>query len=599
MPKRRLRRHADGPETSPGGPIIRSKAQKNQAEHTVSAPVNLSANLSHAPQVLNQMGINQRQAAVQQMGAVAGNRATAMALQRTPNDVQRAGEDQGTNVYGERNYVRISNEQQHIIDTYTGRIQGAIAPWGELRALHTDAGSSISYDDYMQKVAAVKTRLKELYDKMADEFGASDTSFTQAVQMPIGPLIMPESHKHNVSLGLHKMAQAEVARQLNQGFFPQYFKEMMTLHPLGGANVVNLEILMKEHAGLDISNKPHTYRLRTIFGAEGSAGEIVTLGGSIKAFVIEYSNDLGMGWKVNMYGASGKGGAGVSGSPIEANIESSMGSNEVNAGTAKTFKYYPPNYFNVNLVSGASAGAGMGGGYSISSLSFGDVHFDTSGLTVKAGTSVVGEAGADVSLGLFVGGSTYDKKGLAEAKEVEGQKSIAQWVPVIAAKVYFRTEEIGLDDDDQASLDQVVEAIERHEQFYPGDLFKIIVKGFASEAWATPDASARVYGVDTSEIDKKKGASRSEKSAEKQKLLNELLAKSRSQVVNKELVNKILAKAHKFTPGVMDKSETFPNQYEVIKASSPEADKNPATDRYVQVVVYYNTTAEGNVLYKK
>ncbi len=82
---------------------------------------------------------------------------------------------------------------------------------------------------------------------------------------------------------------------------------------------------MSQHAGLQIPRLAHVYRLRTIIGIEGGAGEVVTGGAFIRAFVIEYSNDLGMSWRVNTYGGALKVGAGVSISPVEANIDTSHG----------------------------------------------------------------------------------------------------------------------------------------------------------------------------------------------------------------------------------------------------------------------------------
>lgn len=241
----------------------------------------------------------------------------------------------------------------------------------------------------------------------------------------------------------------------------------------------------------------------------------------------------------------------------------------------------------------------MGGGYSIGKISFGDVEFDTSGFSVKVGTNVVGEAGVDIGLGFFKGGDAYDKKGLKKAQKQKLQPRNSQWIPVIAAKVYFRTEEAALDKDDQASLDKVVEAIIRHEQFYPGDIFKISVKGFASEVWENLETSAKKYKVDTSEIDEKKGISSTEKKKNKRHLLNELLAQTRARIVNQELVSKILIHQDKFTPGVIDQSQAFSDRYEVIYTDSPEDDKNAPTNRYVQIAVFYNDSPEGNIKYKR
>jgi hypothetical protein len=79
--------------------------------------------------------------------------------------------------------------------------------------------------------------------------------------------------------------------------------------------------------------------------------------------------------------------------------------------------------------------------------------------------------------------------------------------------------------------------------------------------------------------------------------LNEELARNRAQVTGNALANRIMAQSAQFTPGVIDRSSLRDNQYEVIHVDSPDADRNAATNRYVQIAVYYNNSPEGNVRY--
>ena len=104
-------------------------------------------------------------------------------------------------------------------------------------------------------------------------------------------------------------------------------------------------------------------------------------------------------------------------------------------------------------------------------MSFGEVDFDTSGLILRFGTSAAGEVGGDVALGVFGGGNAYNVQDLAEPQAAQLQPRGARWIPVIAGRCHFRTEEARLDGEDEASIDRVVEAIVRHERFYPGDIF--------------------------------------------------------------------------------------------------------------------------------
>ncbi|MDF1515031.1 MAG: hypothetical protein P1S60_14565, partial [Anaerolineae bacterium] len=512
----------------------------------------------------------------------------------SPNAVIQRADDQAENLYSERNFVRITNEQQQQIDNFASRAQTLVAPWGELRQSVSGTEGGPDHGTYLTGVRQIKSALHTTYRDFTRDFG--ETVTTQPTESGSGALILPPTHHHQVPFYQHNMARIELARQLNQGFFPQYFREIQTLHDLDGANLIGLKELMVQHAGLEFPRFAHTYRLRTIIGIEGGAGEVVTAGAFIRAFVIEYANELGMSWRVNTYGGALKVGAGVSLSPVEANIDSSMGSNEINAGTAREFRYCPPSYFRANLVSAQTAGAGVGGGYALGQISFGDVTFDTTGLTVRFGTSDVGEAGVDIALGAFFGGEAYDVQDLAEPQAAELQPRGAQWVPVIAGRCHFRTEEALLDSEDEANIDRVVEAIVRHERFYPGDVFRIGVKGFASQRWSTPTASARRYGVDTSDIEEE-SSSQEERESLTAERLNEALARNRARIAGDALENRILARAGEFTPGVMDRSTLHDNQYEVIHVEDPDADTDAATNRYVQIAVYYNDTAEGNINY--
>jgi len=79
--------------------------------------------------------------------------------------------------------------------------------------------------------------------------------------------------------------------------------------------------------------------------------------------------------------------------------------------------------------------------------------------------------------------------------------------------------------------------------------------------------------------------------------MNEELARNRARVTGQMLANRILAQSGQFTAGVMDRSTVLDNQYEVIHVDSPDADTDAASNRYVQIAVYYNNSPDGNVNY--
>lgn len=477
-----------------------------------------------------------------------------------------ATQDQGTNEFAERNYMRLSKEQERIIAVGTARMHEAIEPWGELRS-EWEGLAAKDHGQYKATVSKIKADLRDAYSDMRSQITSSDTTFTLAVGA---------SNTRHYAINEHPMAAAEIARQLNRGYFPVYYKEFMTMHSLFG--LPDLTALMAKYAGVEIANEQHEYTLKTIVGVEGAIGEGVSFGGALKQFSISYRNDLGMKWTRNVVVGYGKGGAGVSGSPIEANIDTSYGTNALSAGSARSHKYYPPSHFDIGTVSGASAGTNI---YSAGVLQFGDLSFSMTGASAKLGTAMVPGVGSEVvPLGGYIGGSVYKTRGLDDAKEVQETKREDGWFPAIHASIYFRTEEMGLDKEDHRSLDRVANAIANHDRYYPGDPCKIHTLGYASEAWATPVGSARNYQVDTGKIDAEQ-IGNAEKSQKKRDLLNRWLAASRAFVVKSALEDKLAARK------TLAKINYVSYKPQIIKSDSPAADRNEPTDRYVRVRVEY------------
>ncbi len=533
----------------------------------------------------------------------------AIALQRKPahltqqplkTQIQKKdpeSEQQAENAFGERNYLRISNAQQKLIDTFCAGAHADIEAWTALRSMHTGGPIDTDYDSYIKDLRSLDRQMNKRFAKFKRDFLQKTPTIT-TLETDLSGWGMT-GHEHEIPFHAHTLAKDEVFRQLNAGFFQQYLKEIRTLHGIE-ASLYEYSDLFREYGALNINRKAHHYDLITIFGAEGGAGEGLTGGVNLKGFTIKYSNDLGMKWKVDTWGGAGRLGAGVSLSPIEANIESSLGSTEINAGSADEWKYYPPNYFDYNLVKLAGGGATMGGGYAVGTLSMGEVDFNTSGLVAKVGTADVGEAGFEVGLGFTVGGDPYDYEGLGEAEKQEVQPREGNWTAVMRAKVHFRSAENALDDADIATIQQVIGSILNHEKHYPGDTFKIYVLGTATERWLSPNKSAAEQGVDVSDINDEASLSRNEKQQKKGERLNHKLAGERANIVFNELSSQIQGQATSFTPGVLDQVE-WAHEGKILPRdpSDEAASDNAPTNRGAVISIYYNTTPEGNVSYGK
>ena len=503
------------------------------------------------------------------------------AIQRTPED---QSEQQESNIYRERNFNKLSDAQRRNITQFCNRAKQILERWGTLRPAHQSSEFTGDYNSYVREMRAISSELQSQMREFKRELQNLPTHTTREVTGPLGP-----SHIHRLAFHQNEQLREEVFRQLNVGHFPQYLKELATLHAYE-VNLVSYTELFKEFSDFEISSRPHVYRLQTLAGLDLGAGEVLTGGVSGRGYKILYRNDLGMSWNVNVYGGNVRGGGGLSVSPVEVNVDSSLGSDDINAGTAEEYRYFPPSYFNNNLMTMIGLSAAVGGGYNVSAISLGDVEFDTSGFIVRAGTADVGEAGGEIGLGYFHGTGANDFSGLPEAQEVEQAAIPNDWVRVLAAVVFFRSEEAELDSDDRSTIGQVVEAILRHDQHYPGDIFQIKVHGTATERWATPARSAQAAGVDVSDIE---GEDRRSRIAER---LNRRLALRRAQIAYDEFSNQIGTQRASLTPGVLDFSRWEVSR-QILRVSPENSDltDDEPINRRVQISLYYKTSPDGNV----
>lgn len=499
-------------------------------------------------------------------------------------------EQQAENIYAEQNFSRITETQQQMIDSLALKAHTLISRWGQLREMHTGGPITLDYDTYITELRRMDRNMSRIFLDFKSDYTRTPTKLTLPERGMMG--IAPTTD-HHIAFGDHPAAQSELYRQLNSGNFKQYLEEMKTLHGFEVTFIQYSEIF-EEYGGLDVNPKPNHYDLITIFGIEGGAGEVVTGGLNFKGFTISYENDLGMKWKVDTWGGAGRLGAGVSLSPVELNVESSMGSTQINAGSAEEYKYYPPNYFNWNLVTLAGGSAVLGGGYAVSTMSIGDVDFDTSGIVVKAGTADVGEAGIEVGLGVSRGGDPYDIEGLGDAEKEAVEPKSGNWISIIGGKLYFKSSENELDDDDLAVIEKIAAGIQNHENHFPGDIFKIAVLGTATERWLHPNHSGAEQGVDFSDIHSDQEKSKEEKGAAKAARLNQKLALERAHVTFNTLVDQI--KGLKLTPGILDSVEWQVNA-KIMDAEDELVSDNAPENRGAIIQIYYLNTLspEGNV----
>lgn len=443
---------------------------------------------------------------------------------------------EANNIIHENPFTRMEVDQQILIDGFANDVHRIAGGWQGLREMHTDGGSEMSDEDY-------RSDLFELTERMGDRWKEFSGDFIHITRLESG--INEEGEMdmftHQDSIYTYKTAKKELARQLNVGSFPRYLKEMAFFHRAEvGTDLTNYIDLMEKECNMAFDTQPHEYVLETLGGVSGGAGEGVTFGGSIKGFRITYKNDLGMSWKVDLYGGSGKVGAGLSGSPIEANVELSTEFTGVGGATALESRYYSPDYFHWNVVTTHNAEANVSVGKSVGTMAIGDVVFDMGGDVVKFGTSQYGEIGTDLNLGVFRGGEAYDFKGIDsefEAAEEEAPKIGS--MEIYKAVVHFPTEGALLNDEDHETLDDLVNRMAIHQAFWPGDIYHAMVTGYSSPRWKTPDQSAQKYDSDTGEIDHNSALSKEEKDMAKRDQLNQELATARAENVALNLKGKL------------------------------------------------------------
>lgn len=519
-------------------------------------------------------------------------------IQRVPED-----EAQGENIVHENPFTRIATDQQLLIDRFASKAHNLAEDWGELRHMHTDCGSELTEKEY-------KAQLFQMSKAMHTAWKDYSHDFMQLERIAIGYNNDDELEAFGMvdDVYSYKAARKELARQLDKGNFPRYMREMYFFHQMEiGHHVINYVDLLESQGVIEFDAKPHKYTLETIVGLSGGAGEGVTLGGSVKGFTISYENDLGLSWKVNLYGASGKVGSGVSGSPIEANVEASTGLTGAGGGSAESGRYFSPAYLRWNVVSATSAEANMGAGRSVGSMSFGDLNFDISGDVVKFGTAVFGEVGAEQSLGVFRGGDAYDQTGIdAVFDQAEERKPKSKAITVIEAVVHFPTDSAVLDDADLDSLDEVVNKMLLHQAYFPGDIYDACVTGFSSPRWTTPAQSAKQKDADLSGIDPDLSPEQREEAIRGQ--LNNELAKQRAIAVAGELRGKLNGatmyqqeEGLEFDHGmraVNDASKVRHRTSKIEAGGEAEITENDPRARAVYISVAYMNDPHHNLVYQ-
>lgn len=570
---------------------------------------------------------------------------------------------QGENKVTKSNFGRVSNEQQHMIDAFCSQAHRIIGKWKKIRPEHAKSMEEMSMKEY-------KTEMRHINDQLSDLIHDFDSTFTGTRHVTTKETAIPNSsdahkgsgHYHMMAWTYNPLVKAEVIRQLNAGYFPQYLREMEAMYGNSFAMTgLSPYVRIFEEEGLwKFSRIWHIYTLITHWGGsmtvdalnlirdfmkemgKGSAkkgggpkldaGVGIPVGVFLKGYQISYENELGLAWKTDIYSIGAQGGLSASASAstgksnneesteITMGGESSGGSEEVNAGTAITFRYYPPQYFAKQNFNGAASlgyqlNAEAGGtsgeaGEAGSILQIGEVVFDTSGKTASfsksidpsklaeiwnaESTQVGAEAKYEIGIGTSLGmGKVRDFKGLGPSrkKEMAGRGG---WQRVLEAIVFFKSEESELDSDDWGTIMEVIDAIASHEKYYPGDVFELYITGTATQRWIAPDKSAKEQNLDTS------GLPRNEerRQMELKNTLNIKLAGERAQTVKSEIeTNLAYEKGTRLSDEVIHASTIIVRDPEIRRSTSKMASDNAPNDRKVVIELFYSSVAEDNLYF--
>lgn len=493
-------------------------------------------------------------------------------------------DDQEESSFTEEQYYRLTNEQQILIENFGTEAHSIIKEWEDLRKIHTSENNKMTYKEYHSRLVKMVRKLDGSYNKLRADFNKTTSYWTVAFKLHGGDL----TNKGKINFDNHRLTYKEVKRQLDVGKFSHYIKEISLLHHRQKVSLDKYRDLL----GITPKMLLHKYTLKTLIGTEA---RILQAKKAERRYRIEYSNELGMSWSkdITVDSFAAEAGAGVGGTPVGLNVESSFGSSEINAGEANTIKYYPPNYFNYKPVMGASGGAdlaGAGSGKGI--LSIGEVAFNTSGKTLKLGTAAasVVSAGYQAEFGYaWKGGNLDHKKTLKKSEDIpnkEKEPMDRTMKHILKGTLYFNTEDMKLDEADNKVLDDMINSMMYHDDIYRGDIFLVDIEGLATERWRTPLESAKEKNMDT------KGEKESIANS-----LNEKLAYERAMLTKQTFARKLEERRGMFDQKAL-KNSKFKVTSKVIPRNK-EGNDNAAKDRRVSINIAYYLTPIGNTKYNK
>lgn len=496
-------------------------------------------------------------------------------LQQQEKTVAANSDDntEGENHFGETNFMRISDEQQIAIDDFAAIAKSTMQQWNDLRGAHNPGGKQMSQEAYQNALFGLCDVLSARWKSFVATW---PTTVNSTMETNIGT---GKGHTHMLNFSGFEAANKELARQLNAGTFVQALREIVALHgydmKVNGGLSAYQDLLSRYGHYSSGSAVVHHYDMKTIIGIDGGFG----VGGSTTYFEMTFHNALGMSWKMKIRVRLMELSAGPD--PIPGDLNLKLYGNA----SAREYRYFLPSYFEAQSVTGASAEYGMGGGDSVGHLQIGDVRFDTSGMTVKAGTGTLPESGVTFSAGDAKGGDPYAQKGLDPMRDQPMAPPNVREVGTIQGILHFGTESDRFDHEDLEVINSITEAILRHEKYYPGDRFRLLIRAYASQRWRNPDRSAAEAGVDTSSIDNDSERSTNEKQEAKARFLNERLAKKRGLQVRAAIFERLQAHRTEFMAGVLEQSLSQV-RFEVVFVD-PESDDNAAENRSVHAAVFY------------
>ena len=429
----------------------------------------------------------------------------------------------------------LSGHHLDLIRAFARRAHELIAPW--VRQRNTQ---NLRFDD----------------SAMQAHYRSFTTNWMRDIAAQEGNTDRPVAFENN------QAAVAEARRLLDSGTFRQSVREIQAFNHNALGSYSTLLGLGPQDA------IEHHYRLEVVGGIQGGAGEGVNVEASARRYDIHYDNEMGMRWTGHGNSFTAGAGPGAGTSPIAANVDLG-GTYE---GTSRS--YFDSEDFDGStiyyLAGGAQAGEQAVGAEALVFRNNGRqlrVSSTQLGRSDRVGTDNVGNVGVMTGAGAMDVTSVDRPRERLPEMESQPQQPPTQgeWSPLISMAILFRTQEDQLDDEDRATIEDMIRRMRAYEARHPGSVFRIASQGRASRRW--------------------RGA-RSEEEAFQH---NTQLARQRCGVVQQAFAQRLVDMQAEFQSGVIEASRSLTAEPGGQSGETP--DDNRQLDRSVLVAISYNACA--------